>query len=89
MNHHPPPPHTPPHCPIPQVIHAVLPDGSTVKGVEVFRRVYDAIGLGWVYAGAWPLSMFRMHVECAVLVLLYTHEAAVCPCVFFRSMCVL
>lgn len=39
-------------CTSPQVIHAVLPDGSTVKGVEVFRRVYDAIGLGWVYAGA-------------------------------------
>ena len=33
-----------------KVIHAILPDGSTVKGVEVFRRVYDVIGLGWVYA---------------------------------------
>lgn len=32
------------------VIHAVLPDGSTVKNVEVFRRVYDVLGMGWVYA---------------------------------------
>ncbi len=31
-------------------IHAVLPDGKVVEGVEVFRRVYDVIGLGWVYA---------------------------------------
>ncbi|EWM27501.1 Putative thiol-disulfide oxidoreductase DCC [Nannochloropsis gaditana] len=31
-------------------IHAVLPDGEVVKGVEVFRRVYEVIGLGWVYA---------------------------------------
>lgn len=31
-------------------IHAVLPDGTTVKNVEVFRRVYEVLGLGWVYA---------------------------------------
>lgn len=35
------------HFPLPQflfqVIHAVLPDGSTVKGVEVFRRVYECV----------------------------------------------
>ncbi|KJH71375.1 thiol-disulfide oxidoreductase DCC family protein [Aliterella atlantica] len=31
-------------------IHAVLPDGSVVKNVEVFRRVYEALGMGWVYA---------------------------------------
>lgn len=31
-------------------IHAVLPDGSIVKNVEVFRRVYEALGMGWVYA---------------------------------------
>jgi predicted DCC family thiol-disulfide oxidoreductase YuxK len=30
-------------------IRAVLPDGEVVKGVEVFRRTYDAIGLGWVF----------------------------------------
>lgn len=37
-------------------IHAVLPDGSTVKNVEVFRRVYETLGMGWVYAVTkWPV----------------------------------
>lgn len=31
-------------------IHAILPDGTVVKNVEVFRRVYEALGMGWVYA---------------------------------------
>ena len=31
-------------------IHAVLPDGSLVKNIEVFRRVYETLGMGWVYA---------------------------------------
>lgn len=31
-------------------IHAILPDGSVVTKVEVFRRLYEAVGLGWVYA---------------------------------------
>lgn len=31
-------------------IHAVLPDGTVIKNVEVFRRVYEELGLGWVYA---------------------------------------
>lgn len=31
-------------------IHAILPDGQVVKNVEVFRRLYEAVGLGWVYA---------------------------------------
>lgn len=31
-------------------IHAVLPDGSTIKNVEVFRRVYETLGMGWIYA---------------------------------------
>lgn len=31
-------------------IHAVLPDGTIVKNVEVFRRVYTVLGMGWVYA---------------------------------------
>ncbi len=31
-------------------IHAVLPDGTTVKNVEVFRRIYEILGMGWVYA---------------------------------------
>ena len=37
-------------------IHGVLPDGSIVKGLEVFRRVYAAVGLGWLMAPTrWPL----------------------------------
>ncbi len=31
-------------------IHAVLADGSVIKDVEVFRRVYEELGMGWVYA---------------------------------------
>ncbi len=31
-------------------IHAVLPDGTVVKNVEVFRRIYAVLGMGWVYA---------------------------------------
>lgn len=31
-------------------IHGVLPDGTVVKNVEVFRRVYEVLGMGWVYA---------------------------------------
>lgn len=31
-------------------IHAILPDGAIVKNVEVFRRVYEVLGMGWVYA---------------------------------------
>lgn len=31
-------------------IHAILSDGTIVVGVEVFRRLYEAVGLGWVYA---------------------------------------
>ena len=36
-------------------IHAVLPDGTLIEGVEVFRRAYAAVGLGWLLAPtAWP-----------------------------------
>ena len=36
-------------------IHGRLPDGEWVQGVEVFRRLYAAIGLGWVAAWSrWP-----------------------------------
>ena len=31
-------------------IHGVLPDGTVVKDIEVFRRVYEALGMGWAYA---------------------------------------
>lgn len=29
-------------------IHGRLPDGQLVTGVEVFRRVYSAVGFGWL-----------------------------------------
>ena len=31
-------------------IHAILADGTVIKNVEVFRRVYEELGMGWVYA---------------------------------------
>ncbi|MBM0741574.1 DUF393 domain-containing protein [Phormidium sp. CLA17] len=31
-------------------IHAVLPDGTVVQKVEVFRRVYEVLGMGRIYA---------------------------------------
>lgn len=38
------------------VIHAVRPDGSVVRGMEVLRLAYGAGGLGWlVQATRWPL----------------------------------
>ena len=37
-------------------IHAVLPEGTLIKNVEVFRRVYDILGIGWIYAATrWPI----------------------------------
>jgi len=37
-------------------IHGVLPDGTLVEGIEVFRRAYAAVGLGWLLAPTrWPL----------------------------------
>lgn len=37
-------------------IHGVLPNGRVVKGMEVFRRAYDAVGLGWLLAPTnWPI----------------------------------
>ena len=37
-------------------IHAVLADGTIVKNVEVFRQVYQVLGIGWIYAPTgWPL----------------------------------
>lgn len=31
-------------------IHAILSDGTVVRDVEAFRRLYEEVGLGWVYA---------------------------------------
>ena len=37
-------------------IHAVLVDGSVIQNVEVFRRVYEILGIGWIYgATKWPI----------------------------------
>lgn len=37
-------------------IHAVMPDGTLVAGMEVFRRAYAAVGWGWLVAPTgWPL----------------------------------
>jgi len=37
-------------------IHGVLPYPRLVKGLEVFRRAYTAVGLGWLLAPTrWPL----------------------------------
>ncbi|NJK33527.1 MAG: DUF393 domain-containing protein [Oscillatoriales cyanobacterium SM2_2_1] len=36
-------------------IHGLLPDGTVLRDMAVFRQVYKAIGLGWVYGWtAWP-----------------------------------
>lgn len=31
-------------------IHGVLPDGTVIEGMEVFRRAYAAVGWGWLLA---------------------------------------
>ena len=37
-------------------IHAVQADGSIIKNVEVFRRIYSILGIGWIYAPTrWPI----------------------------------
>jgi len=36
-------------------IHGRLPNGALIEGVEVFRRLYAAVGLGWLVAPTrWP-----------------------------------
>ena len=37
-------------------IHALAADGTVIKNVEVFRRVYEILGIGWIYAATkWPI----------------------------------
>ncbi|HIK43771.1 MAG TPA: DUF393 domain-containing protein [Leptolyngbyaceae cyanobacterium M65_K2018_010] len=37
-------------------IHAVRADGTVINNLEVFRQVYQVLGLGWVYAPTgWPV----------------------------------
>ena len=31
-------------------IHGITSDGQVIEGVQVFRRLYEAVGLGYVYA---------------------------------------
>lgn len=51
-----PTPYSVPLADMMAVIHAVRGDGSLVKGVEVFRLAYGAVGLGWITRPtAWPL----------------------------------
>ena len=36
-------------------IHGILPTGEVISGVPVFAKLYEAVGLGWVYRWtAWP-----------------------------------
>jgi predicted DCC family thiol-disulfide oxidoreductase YuxK len=37
-------------------IHGVLPSGRLVRGMEVFRKAYTAVGLGWMLMPTrWPI----------------------------------
>jgi predicted DCC family thiol-disulfide oxidoreductase YuxK len=44
---------------LPQVVgsmHAIRPDGTVVRAMEVFREAYALVGLGWLLAPTrWPL----------------------------------
>jgi len=33
-------------------IHGITPGGDIITGIEVFKRAYAAVGLGWVYSFA-------------------------------------
>ena len=37
-------------------IHGVMPSGTLIRGVAVFRQAYDAVGYGWLLAPTnWPI----------------------------------
>lgn len=43
-------------------IHAVTSDGRLVKGVPVFSRAYDLVGLGWLFKFTeWPMMKPIVH----------------------------
>ena len=45
-------------------IHGITSDGRVLRGLEVFREAYSAIGLGWIMAPTgWP--MFRPFFDLA------------------------
>lgn len=38
-------------------IHGLLPDGTIIEGMEVIRRAYQAVGMGWVLSWTrWPIA---------------------------------
>jgi predicted DCC family thiol-disulfide oxidoreductase YuxK len=40
-------------------IHGVMPDGSLVTGMEVFRQAWSAVGWGWLFNWTrWPIARF-------------------------------
>jgi predicted DCC family thiol-disulfide oxidoreductase YuxK len=44
------------HSQVMDQIHGVLPSGTVVRGMEVIRRAYAAVGWGWLLAPtAWPI----------------------------------
>lgn len=44
------------HDDLDAVIHALRPDGTVLRGMEVLRSAYAAAGLGWLLqATRWPL----------------------------------
>ncbi len=44
------------HADVRRRIHAITPEGNVIEGLEVFRRVYRELGLGWLAAWtAWPV----------------------------------
>ncbi len=48
-------------------MHAILPDGSIVIGVEAFRHAYTALGRGWLIAWT-TLPVIRQLADFAYLV---------------------
>lgn len=44
-------------------IHAILADGTVIKNLDVFWRVYDVLGMGWIYAPTrWPVVGSVMNI---------------------------
>ena len=39
-----------------KTIHAITNEGDVIRNLEVFRRAYSIIGLGWIYSPTkWPI----------------------------------
>ena len=49
------------HASLMAEIHGRTPDGTLVRGVEVFRQLYGAVGFGWaVKVSRWPGISFLL-----------------------------